>query len=181
MKCIRFPLLAALTLVIFTSACRQGAEPKLPADDDAPITTDALRYTPEDLGDYLRYTLEASYTNSTDASVYLSPCGFEPPVYGLERFEDGSWQPTAGGPPCPSVGGVPDTEVAPGQSFSTTLTLYAFRLPNAYPQLGTDLAPGVHRLTFVVTSTETGDELIGEHDLLPLEGRVSNAFELRAP
>jgi hypothetical protein len=43
--------------------------------------------------------------------------------------------------------------------------------------------PGVHRLSFAVTNTEsTGDaDVIEEDELLPLEQRVSNAFELRAP
>jgi len=163
---------------------KQADTSELPEDNDAPITTDAVRYSAEAFGDdSVLYTVKATYTNTTHASVYLAPCGYEPSVYGLERFEGGDWRRTALGPPCPAVGGVPDTEVKPGESSTATLTIYGSRLPDTFPEFGIDLLPGVHRLVFVITSTRReGDaDVVGEDDLLPLEQRVSNAFELKAP
>lgn len=157
---------------------------ELPEDEDAPIVTDAVRYTPQVSADAVTYTVEATYTNNTNATVYLSPCGYEPPVFGLERLEGGSWNHrTVIGGLCPGVGGVPDTELKPGESFTTTLDISASIPSPATPLFGVDLLPGVHRLRFVVANTESnGDADVVEGDeLLPLEQRVSNAFELRAP
>lgn len=177
-----FPfVVSSFFLVVGLGACRQvPVDPVLPVDEDAPIRTDRERYTPEDFGDYVRYTLEATYTNATDENVHLIPCGFEPPLYGLERFDGERWVATSYAQVCPAVP-APTVAVAPGERFSTTLDLSGFRLPNAFPQFGTDLVPGVHRVVFII-STQPNEEGGFELDeLLLLEQRVSNAFELRAP
>lgn len=168
-------------------ACRQEAVvPALPVNDDAPITTDALRYTPEDLGDYVRYTVEVSYTNTSEKSVYLVPCSDTPPppAYQLERFDGGEWRfnylPTCRTGPTP----IPATEVKSGEGFTTDLTLevYTARTPENYgdPLLGTDIMAGVNRFALYIAAS-VDDEGYAVDDLLPLEQRVSNAFELRAP
>jgi hypothetical protein len=168
-------------LTVTLGACRQETVvPALPIDDDAPIRTDNERYTPEDFGDYVRYTLETTYTNTTGRGVYLIPCGFDPPLYGLERFDGETWRASGYSLACPAVP-APTVEVSPGESFSATLDLSAFRSPNAFPQLGTYLVPGVHRLVFLISSEPSEEGLRDQDDLLPLEQRVSNAFELEAP
>lgn len=158
---------------------KQVDETPLPVDDDAPIATDRERYTPEDFGDYVTYTVRASYTNTTGESVYLAPCGYEPPLYGLERFDGDAWRTSGYGIACPAVP-APAVEVAPGGTFDTTIEIAASRAPNAFPQFGTDLVPGVHRFVFAVV-TGVDDEGFPNDDLLPLEQRVSNALELSAP
>lgn len=94
-----------------------------------------------------------------------------------------AWHRTTIGGFCDAVGGVPDTELEPGESFTATLDISASIPSPAEQQFGIDLLPGVHRLSFVVTNTEsTGDaDVIAEDELLPLEQRVSNAFELEVP
>ncbi len=159
---------------------READRLPLPEDDDAPIATDKERYTPEDFGDYVRYTIKATYTNPTEKSVYLAPCGFEPPDYRLQRFTDNAWQASDYATVCAGVGGVPATEIQPDESFTVTLTLDAFRSANVFPQLGIDLVPGVHRFNFSIVAS-VDDAGVADNDLLPLEQRVSNAFELEAP
>lgn len=177
----------SVLLVLSLSACRQAAvAPQLPADDDAPITTDRERYTPEDFGNYVIYTIEISYTNTTGKSVYLVPCSDTPPppAYQLERFDGGKWHfnylPTCRTGPID----VPATEVEPGEGFTSTLTLrvYTVRTPEDYgdPLLGTDIMAGVNRFAFFIVAS-VNDEGGSNGNLLPLEERVSNAFELRAP
>ncbi len=177
----KYLLSTILVLLVFLlEACRpEPVVPQLPVDEDAPITTDRERYTPDDFGDYVRYTVTATYSNTTDESVYLIPCGFEPPVYSLERFDGNTWRKSGYSLACPAVL-APSVEVASGTSLSATLQLDAFRLPNSYPQLGSDLMPGVHRLVFAITAS-VDDEGFANDELLPLEQRVSNAFELQAP
>lgn len=98
------PFIMSVLLVFTLGACRQEAvKPQLPVDTDAPITTDHERYTPEAFGDRVSYTVAPTYTNTTEASVYLVPCGFEMPVYKLERFDGESWQRSSFGYPCPAV------------------------------------------------------------------------------
>lgn len=156
---------------------------ELPVKEDAPIVTNATRYTPQVTADDVTYTVQATYTNRTSASVYLAPCGYEPPVFGLKRLEVGVWIRTGVGGLCQAVGGVPDIEVKPGKSFSATVNLSAAVPSPATPLFGVDLLPGVHRLSFVVTNTpRTGDgDEIEPDELLPAEQRVSNAFVLEAP
>ncbi len=176
----RIGALVSILLVLLLGACRQEpVVPALPPDDDAPITTDRERYTPEDFGDYVRYTVKTSYTNPTQASVYLAPCGYEPPSDYLERFDGETWRASTFNHPCPAVP-APAVEVVPGGTFDATLTLDASRSPNAEPGFGTDLVPGVHRFVFAVVSG-VDEEGFANDNLLPLEQRVSNAFELRAP
>lgn len=156
---------------------------ELPKDEDAPIKTDAERYAPT-VGDQIAgYTVRTTYTNTSGESVYLVPCGFEPPLFTLERLEAGIWHTVFGGGPCPAVGGVPDTEVKPGESFSATLDLSASVPAPSTPLFGVELIPGVHRLRFVIIKSPrqgNGDEP-GLDDLLPEEQRVSNAFWHEAP
>lgn len=180
----RHILSTVLVLFVFAlGACRQEpVEPALPVDDDAPITTDRERYTPEDFGDYVRYTVRVTYTNTTGASVYLDPCSVTPPPphYRVEHFDGDSWG-YGYTDFCNSGPGVPPAaEVEAGESFTDTLTLDAYRIPDRYPQLGTDFVPGVSRFVFSIVAS-VDENGVANDDFLPLEQRVSNAFELRAP
>lgn len=176
-----------VVLVLALGACRQEAvAPQLPEDNDAPITTDRERYTPEYIDDYVTYTVEVSYTNTTDKSVYLVTCGGTPPspVYQLERFDGDRWRFNYF-PICrtgPFL--VPATEVKPGEGFTTDLTIvvYTTRTPENYgvPLLGTDIMVGVNRLVFHIVASVDEDGVAND-DLLPLHQRVSNAFELKVP
>lgn len=176
-------LFGMLVLAFLLGACRQEpVELALPVDDDTSITTDRERYTPEDFGDYVRYTIEVTYTNTTGASVYLAPCSSTPPPphYWLEHFDGDSWGYGYTGFCNSGPGTPPATEVEAGETFTDTLTLDAYRIANRYPQLGTDFVTGVSRFVFDVVAS-VDDEGIANYDPLPLEQRVSNAFELRAP
>ncbi len=180
-------LFGMLVLVFLLGACRQEpVELSLPVDDDASITTDRERYTPEDFGDYVRYPIKVSYTNTTGESVYLVPCSGTPPppAHHLERFDAGQWRFNYR-PFCRTgPGPVPATEVAPNEGFTADVTLdvYTSRTPENYghPLLGTDIMAGVNRLVFDIVAS-VDKEGIANDDPLPLEQRVSNAFELRAP
>lgn len=72
----------AVAVMTVLGACRQGGtEVQLPVDDSAPVATDQKRYVPEvssDHGDYVRYTINVSYTNANATSVYLVPCSKVP-------------------------------------------------------------------------------------------------------
>ena len=130
----------------------------------------------------MRYTVEVSYTNTTGASVYLAPCSFTPPPpnFKLEHFDGDSWEYGYTGFRNSGPGVPPAAEVEAGETFTDTLTLDAYRIPNRYPQLGTDFVTGVSRFVFdIVTSVD--DQGVASGDLLPLAQRVSNAFELEAP
>jgi hypothetical protein len=184
----RYSLFTTLVVLVFTlGACRQEAVvPALPVDADAPITTDRERYTPEDFGNYVTYTIEVSYTNTTDESVYLVPCSGTPPppARQLERFDGGQWQFNYR-PFCRTgPGPVPATEVEPNEGFTADLILdiYTTRTPEnyGYPLLGTDIMTGVNRFVFDIVAS-VDENGVANGDLLPLEQRVSNAFELRVP
>ena len=181
------PSTTSVLTVLMLRACRQEpVAPKLPVDDDAPVTTDRARYAPEVFDNYVRYTINVGYTNTTAARVYLAPCSTTPPPpdYQLERFNEGRWQfnyrPTCQTGPGP----IPATEVRPGEGSTVTLTVdvYTSRTPenHGYPLHGTDIMLGVNRVVLALAGN-VDDEGFATGDLLPLEQRVSNAFELSAP
>lgn len=182
----RSGLLVLALLAVFAGCRQEPVEPALPVDEDAPITTDRERYTSEDFGNYVTYTIEVSYTNTTDESIYLLPCSGTPPppARQLERFDGGQWQFNYR-PFCRTgPGPVPATEVEPNEGFTADLILdiYTTRTPEnyGYPLLGTDIMTGVNRFVFDIVAS-VDENGVANGDLLPLEQRVSNAFELRAP
>lgn len=172
---------AALLLLVILSACRQPP-PALerPVAAATPFTTDREHYTPRVRGGVLVYTLQVSYTNRTGSSVYLLPCGFDAPAYDVGRLEEGQWADGFYGLACPAVF-APALEVPPGGRFATTLTLQASSDPSGPFRFGTGLATGVYRFAFQARTRVTKGGAADLGALLPLEARVSNAFELRAP
>ena len=124
-------------------------------------------------GEATDIAITATYTNQTGEEILIYPCGFNMPGFALERKAKG-WK-TAYQSVCPAIA-VPPIEVAPGSTFIGT--------PRIFLNMGTRAeaggpiveyafkrVPGTYRLVWDVRDAET-------EELLPLEHRTSNPFEI---
>jgi len=157
------------------SAC--GTGPYLPPNPDAPIRTDGERYTFQPRAGYAAVTVEATYTNRTDRSVYIATCGENgEPVHGLERFQNGRWEQVYGSSSCAAAEPAVSTRLEPGRSLATTFQIRSYEdLPTTSGLLNAEVLPGIFRFNYYSVA-RTPDQ--AAEDQLPEELRVSNAFEL---
>ena len=99
--------------------------------------------------------------------MQIAYSGCESSTFSLERRDDGGWMP-AGGPVCPAVL-YPPIVVAPGEDRRDTLWIHVDHLQ--VPDV-----PGTYRLVYEIRTAAQGAEPFEE--MLPVEARVSNAFEI---
>jgi hypothetical protein len=150
-----------------------------PARPGAPaIKTDRRRYLLNDSAGIARLTIPFTYRNDTGQPVYLPTCrGVQPPR--LEKLVGDRWI-VAYAPIVSFCQGVPLT-VRPGDSFNYTMQILAGMPGTTYvPRFIVSEVPGTYRVLWEVFAAVDGDarKPVPVKDLLPLELRVSNPFEL---
>jgi hypothetical protein len=179
------PRLAATRLMIGLAAagllvagCESPSE--VPDPDGEPLMrTEASVYRLAERGVLLEVDIPFVYENRTGGAVYLVNCnGFVPPY--LERKVDGKWRLEWG----PGENGClsPPVIIAAGQSYADTLGVHAPVFgSNAQPQFRGPDIDGIYRLRWdrALSSFDPNRQPFGRE--LPLELRVSNTFELKAP
>ena len=124
-------------------------------------------------GGATKVVIAATYTNETDDTVLIDPCGQNTPSFALERKE-GKWE-TVYQSVCALIY-VPPFEVAPESTFvaSQLISLTSGeRADEESPvtKYRFEREPGTYRLAWNVREASTGE-------LLPKKQRVSNEFEI---
>ena len=142
------------------------------------IRTDRARYVLADSGGIARLTIPLSYRNDTDRPVYLPTCrGVQPPR--LEKKVGDRWI-VAYAPIVSFCMGVP-LSIRPGDSFNYTMRIVAGMPGTTYaPRFIVSEVPGTYRVLWEVFAGVQGDarQPVPVKDLLPLEQRISNEFQL---
>ena len=118
-----------------------------------------------------------SYTNPTDKTIYFVKCGYQQPAPVLQKYEGGEWI-NALGKVCDLIL-TPPVEVEPGETYTQTVVMWSSLRPNTYPSFGVEEIPGTYRLVYRIYETwdpERDEPGLGE--LFPLDGRISNEFQL---
>lgn len=153
-----------------------------PADGDRPIRTDAaeyeLRYQP---GMYTLH-MRAEYTNRTGKTVYLHrQCGYsDRPHRHLVRADTDSAPIWLGAGFCITQPLRAPIPVAPGETYADEFQMWSTESPNAQPPITMAQRTGTFRLVYHVQRTDRVEGWEGV-DLLPLEQRVSNVFQVKPP
>jgi hypothetical protein len=148
---------AVIPLLCLFLACCTGN------DSAAPLQTDrrVYRFDGESL------SVGAVYTNRTDTTVQVAVSGCRFPAFTLERLTDEAWI-LAAAPICPAIL-LPPVVLRPGQSHRDTLWVHADHFH------GTERT-GTYRLVFDVAEGTADSGPFRE--MLPLEARISNPFEI---
>lgn len=119
-------------------------------------------------------TIDYTFSNQTGYTVYLPNCrgGY---FYRLERLEGGAWV-SAWNPDQFLCLSEPIT-IEAGQTFSDTIRIWGTQGDPAFERVN---AGGTFRIVWAGAVTAYAEGPLSEA-LLPLEHRVSNAFELLSP
>lgn len=166
-------LCAAVIALLLFSGCSKAID----GGEDASVRTDAGTYS---IGDGTA-TIAISFTNRTDAELYLGRCGSEPPSYRIEKEIDGGWV-SVYQPVCAMILVPEPYRLRSGETYSATITLGTRQEPETYPRFEVDgeplpaeQIPGTYRLVLDVYSGWGGET---PTDQLPSEQTASNPFEL---
>ena len=156
-----------------------ASAPSVSARPSAPsIRTDRRRYLLNDSAGIARLTIPFTYRNDTGQPVYLPTCrGVQPPR--LEKLVGDRWI-VAYAPIVSFCQGVPLT-IRPGDSFTYNMRILAGMPGTTYvPRFIVSEVPGTYRVLWEVFAGVQGDprQPVPVKDLLPIERRVSNPFEL---
>jgi hypothetical protein len=169
-------LLPVLLLLIGVVRC-DDSSPLEPPDSE-PIQTDQQRYTLQPGESGLTATIIWSYTNPTGGPVFVVNCLGASNLFVEKEIAGGwvrAWTPVL--PQCLS----PPIVIQPASVRTDTLELFAgYVSNNVWPKFEVDDLDGVYRLVWDVLSTY-GENVPGFGDLLPLDRRISNPFELDDP
>jgi hypothetical protein len=145
-------------------------------DLEPPIQTEDLLYELKSDGFGLRVDIPYTFTNSTDAAVYLTNCNG---AFGLhlEREVDEGWK-VAWSPALPMCLS-PPIVIERNETFLDTLRVRAGEFgSNSYPQFDIEDPHGIYRIvwTAALASFDANASPFGQQ--IPIEHRISNRFEL---
>lgn len=121
--------------------------------------------------------IDFEFTNVTDRLVSLSNCNG---LYGviLEKWQGSDWK-GAWSPIHPRCQSSP-IELHPGQTRHDTIGVFGgFPESNGVPQFEVDEIDGIYRLVIVAAFWAYDHDGPTRGELIPLERRASNAFEIR--
>jgi hypothetical protein len=174
----------ALCLVAMAcTASREEPAEETPVGNAAPsptstlITTDRQSYRPRRTPEALELDIVTTFTNRTSDTVRLHPCGSSSqPAFSLEKWVGGGWQP-AWGQACPAILMLDPPKVAPGESRTDTAKVRAMLASNAMPRFEVDPIAGSYRVVYA-QAYRSWRPNEGPGELLPLELRVSNTFQI---
>lgn len=163
----------AVLVLLALAGCTDPAGP--PWNGDAPIRTDRSEYavTRDAVGWHTRIIW--TFTNPTDQTVSVVGCRRTTPPK-LQKWDGLEWV-DAWYPVVLLCLGEP-VHVAASATYTDTLDFFAgFPGSKVYPQLEVDALAGTYRMVWFPLLNYDQDNVTG--DPLPLEQRVSNAFEMR--
>ena len=169
----RMPWLASPILVaaaVLLAACDSPV-----SLSDPLLVTDGPSYVLRAEGLGWRVEIPYTFTNRTGGPVYLVNCNGAFAIR-LDRLVHNAWK-EAWSPILPLCLSAPIV-IAEGATFRTTLHVWGARPnENAGPQFDASNPAGTYRIVWVGAVSRYQDELPFGPEL-PLEARVSNAFEL---
>lgn len=160
--------------LVVLAAC-EGGGPLWP-EGAPPIRTDAAVYTLETIGDFWTGRIPIEYENRGNRTWYLVNCGG---LYGwrLEKWVGERWE-AAYGPVLPLCLS-PAIRIEPAETLSDTLHVDAGHPgTNTAPQFAFPDPAGTYRVV-LETLSSYDERRYPFGALIPLDQRVSNAFELR--
>jgi hypothetical protein len=150
----------------------------LPRPSEVPIRTNRTRYALNDSGGIARFTIPFRYRNETGRTVYLPTCrGAQPPR--LQKKVGDRWI-VAFAPVVAFCMGVP-VAIGAGETFNYTMQITAGMPGTSFmPRFSVSDVPGTYRILWEVFGGVEGDarQPSPVKDLLPIEWRISNDFEL---
>lgn len=174
----RSTIFGVIVLAGIVVAC--GAVTAAEEHGDASLRTDANVYQLQrDSRGNLTVEIPFTYHNTTGKTVYLVNCnGAVPP--SLEKWQDGEW--VAGWNPVVLLCLSPPIQVPPNGVYEDTLRVLAAPYgSNAGPQFEVADPDGTYRLVWHVALHDYDLDDPPAGTPLPLENRLSNSFDLRAP
>jgi hypothetical protein len=115
-----------------------------------------------------------TYQNASAERRFLDTCDKRPPRWHLEKQVGAAWVP-AYEPACTLVAPEHPPTIAPGASRTDTLVVVDHG--SDLPHFTGGAIPGTYRVVYAVSAE--GEP--GTSQQLPLNQRVSNEFEIRAP
>jgi hypothetical protein len=150
-----------------------------PVWDASPVQTDSLVYVLRRSQFEYRAIVNARYTNRTGAPIYFQRCTSDhtTPMFWMMRvgadstrrfFVDWSW---------PCVGGVPAGAVMPGESMTVAVPFGSMDQPTMQPPLQPQDMVGLFRIYLTLCTLAVNSEQCSS--VLPLQERLSNAFEIK--
>ena len=175
--------LTTVAIAVALAACSQElttSEPHtalVPEGDDAPVTTGADVYTLERTSTGWSGEIDFGFTNETERTISLLNCNGS---YGLmlEKQQDDTWV-TAWAPILPACLS-PPIEIESDSARSDEIRIFAgLTGSNYYPQFSVEAIPGVYRLLISSAYWNYDHDGPAWGDLVPLEHRVSNNFEIQ--
>jgi hypothetical protein len=147
-----------------------------PSASSPSITTDHQAYRPRRTADALEFDIVTTFTNRTSDTVRLHPCGSSQPSFSLEKWADGMWKP-AYGQVCPAILMIDPPKVAPGASRTDTARVRAMLGAGGMPRFEIEPVAGSYRVIYAQAYGSWRPNE-GPGELLPLEQRVSNTFQI---
>jgi hypothetical protein len=154
----------------------QGGDTGPPSAESPMITTDRQSYQVRRTADAIEVDIVTTFTNHTNDTVRLHPCGQSQPSFTLEKWVDGAWRP-AYNQMCPAMLSLDPPRVEPHAARTDTARVRAMLAANAAPRFETEPIAGTYRLVYA-QAYRTWRANVGPGELLPLEQRVSNSFRL---
>ena len=140
------------------------------------ITTDRQSYQVRRTADAIEVDIVTTFTNHTNDTVRLHPCGQSQPAFTLEKWVDGAWQP-AYNQVCPAILNLNPPSVAPHSARTDTARVRAMTGASAAPRFEAEPIAGTYRVVYA-QAYRTWRPNEGPGELLPMEQRVSNSFRL---
>jgi hypothetical protein len=140
------------------------------------ITTDRQSYQVRRTAEAIEVDIVTTFTNHTNDTVRLHPCGQSQPAFTLEKWVDGAWRP-AYTQMCPAMLNLNPPSVAPHASRTDTARVRGMLAANAAPRFEADPIAGTYRIVYA-QAYRTWRPNEGPGELLPLEQRVSTSFRL---
>jgi hypothetical protein len=177
----RFGGICLLTVAACTAAREedpggQAGGDTAPSTESSMIRTDRESYRLRRTAEALEVDIVTTFTNHTNDTVRLHPCGQSQPAFILEKWVNGGWQP-AYNQVCPAMLMLDPPSVPPHGSRTDTARVRAMLAANAAPRFEAEPLAGSYRLVYA-QAYRTWRPNEGPGELLPLEQRVSNTFRL---
>jgi hypothetical protein len=168
--------LAAVVIALCACVPSTGHAPSPLAAPAVAVEHDTYRVRRVRDGDMLELTIVATYTNRTADTIVLHPCYERRQAVALDKWVGGEWK-SAFDQACPDVLSTGAPRLAPGESRTDTLLIFASLRPNTSPRFELGSVPGMYRLVYWKAHRNwQGNLRLGA--LLPEELRVSNAFRV---
>lgn len=159
------------------AVCSSGCSDPVGIERDlgAPIQTDRLSYEMKRVARGYETEIEYTFTNPRAETVFVVNCHGRSEIV-MERWDGEAWQ-HAWAPTIPDCLG-PTIEIAPGESWSTTLTVFGGDPDcGCAPQFAGAIG-GTYRLNWRAVVESYSEEELSWGPLIPEEQRLSNRFVL---